>query len=340
MKYILNTLMVLVLLGLGACHSDTSRQPAAKDGKAILEQPPLSGLTDSLKADPANVSLLLRRAGLLSQSGNYELAYADLDKATALAPSQQLGQQKVNLLFMMGKAEEARTVLQQLMQQYGKTPELQRRLAETYQQSKQYAEAIKIYSDVLQQDSTDFETYHERGLIYLEQQDTAAALKDLETSMALQPLQITALTLANIYAERKNPRALELADMVIARDSAKEMIDPVFIKGVYYENTRNFSRALEMFSTCINMDWKFQEAYIEKGIIYFDQKNLDMALKQFKLAATVSNTFPDAYYWQGRCYEALGKDEEALTNYSRAYALDKDFKEAVEAAARIKAKNK
>lgn len=339
MKCTVNTFLVLVLMVLNSCQSPSSKHPEAEIGADILTVPPLSGLTDSIKADPGNVSLYLRRAGILSQSGHYDLAYTDLEAASKLAPSEQLGQQQVNLLFMMGKADEARKILQQLIQQYGSTPGLQRRLAETYQQNKQYPEAIKIYTEVLQQDSADFETYHERGLIYLEQRDTVAALKDLERSFALQPLQLTALSLANLYAERRNPRALELADLVIARDSAKEMIDPVFIKGVYFENIKNFQKALEMFSTCINMDWKFQEAYIEKGIIYFDQKNLDMALKQFKLAATVSNTFPDAYYWQGRCYEALGKNEEALTNYARAYALDKDFKEAVEAAARVKAKN-
>lgn len=339
MNRIVNTCLIMGLLFCGACQSRSSKEPSGSNEMSILDEPPLGGLTDSIKADPKNVALYLRRAAILSQSGHYELAYADLEAVSKLSPSMQLGQQQVNLLFMMGKSDEARTVLQQLMQQYGKNPALQRRLAETYQQSKQYPEAIKIYTEVLQEDSADFETYHERGLIYLEQKDTTAALKDLEHSFALQPLQITALTLANLYAEQKNPRALELANLVIARDSAKEMIDPVFIKGVYFENIKNFPRALEMFSTCINMDWKFQEAYIEKGIIYFDQKNLDMALKQFKLAATVSNTFADAYYWQGRCYEALGKKEEALTNYARAYALDKDFKEAVEAADRVKGKN-
>jgi tetratricopeptide (TPR) repeat protein len=84
------------------------------------------------------------------------------------------------------------------------------------------------------------------------------------------------------------------------------------------------------------MDWKFQEAYIEKGLIYFDQKNLDEALQQFKLAATVSNTYPDAYYWQGRCYEVLGMKDEALKNYARAYALDKNFTQAIDAVKRLR----
>jgi len=39
---------------------------------------------------------------------------------------------------------------------------------------------------------------------------------------------------------------------------------------------------------------------------------------------------PDAYYWQGRCFEAIGKREDAVDNYIRAYSLDRSFKEAKE----------
>ena len=229
-------------------------------------------------------------------------------------------------------------LLNELTKKFPENINLKRRMGEALLQNKEYDAALQVYNTIIAGDSLDFEAFHERALISLEKKDTTSALRDLETSFRLQPLQLTAVTLANIYAEKKNPRALVLADMVIARDSARELIDPVFIKGIYYGNFKNYAKALEQYNTCIKMDWKFQEAYIEKGIIYFEQKNLDEALQQFKLAATVSNTFPDAYFWQGRCYEQLGMDDEALANYARAYALDKDFSEAVEAAARVKAK--
>ncbi|MBZ5856581.1 tetratricopeptide repeat protein [Flavihumibacter profundi] len=338
MKSLFAGVMLVVFMVDSGCRSRDSSSSEKTASTNIFQQAQFSGISDSIKASPKEPALYIRRAEMLSHAGEYELAYADLMQAWNLAPSEPLGEQRVNTLFMMGKAPEAQQVLKELMSKYGNNMNLKRRMAEALQQNKQYDEAIQTYTGIIGEDSLDFEAYHERALIYLEKKDTAAAQKDLEKSFALQPLQLTAITLANLYAESKNPRALVLADMIIARDSAKEMIDPVFIKGVYYANVKNYNKALEQFSTCIGMDWKFQEAYIEKGIIYFDQKNLDEALKQFKLAATVSNTFPDAYYWQGRCYEQLGLKEEALACYTRAYALDKNFKEAVEAAARVKSK--
>ncbi len=157
----------------------------------------------------------------------------------------------------------------------------------------------------------------------------------LEKSFALQPLQLSGVSLANLYAETKNPKVLLLCDELIKTDSAKELADPVFIKGIYYANIRKSAEALEQFEECIRRDWKFTEAYIEKGIILYHQHNIDEALKTFALAARVSNTYPDAYYWMGRCFETSGKTAEARTNYYRALALDRNFTEAREGLKRL-----
>lgn len=338
MKSIPGFLAIGLIMLFSACKSRNKSPDVEAVNTAILQEPPFTGISDSIAADPKDPSLYLRRAELLSQVRQYALSYEDLTRAWEISPDKTIGVYRVNMLFMAGKNEQALNLLQDLNKANPDDINLKRRLGEALQQNGQYVEALTIYNKIIADDSLDFEAYHERALISLDKKDTAAAIHDLETSFRLQPLQLTAITLANLYAEAKNPRAIELADMVIARDSAGEQIDPVFIKGVYYSNIKNYPRALEQFTTCIKMDWKFQEAYIEKGIIYFEQKNLDEALQQFKLAATVSNTFPDAYFWQGRCYEQLGKNEEALSNYARAYALDKEFTEAVDAAARVKAK--
>jgi tetratricopeptide (TPR) repeat protein len=328
------------VVAMPGCRSRDRSTVVKEANTAILLEPPYTGITDSIHASPKDHALYLRRAEMLSEARQYELAYADLTKAWAISPSQSTGEYQVNMLFMAGKNEQAVNLLQALSKQYPDNINFKRRMAEALLQNKQFVEALAIYNKIIAADSTDFEAFHERALISLEDKDTLTAITDLEHSFRLQPLQLTAVTLANLYAEEKNPRALELADLVISKDSAKELIDPVFIKGVYYGNIKNYPRALELFTTCIKMDWKFQDAYIEKGIIYFEQNNLDEALQQFKLAATVSNTYPDAYFWQGRCYEALGKSEEALANYARAYALDRDFTEAVDAAKRVKEKNR
>ena len=324
-------------LFLASCDSqDPTRENETARNAATLEAAPFRSITDSIRNDPKNTGLYLRRASLLTQQGEHPLAYADLEKAWGTEPSEEIGEMMVNSLFMAGNNEKALALLQDLTKRFPENTNLKRRMGEAQLQGGQYDQALASFDKLIAADSLDFEAYYEKALLYLEKRDTPMAISNLETSYRIQPLQLTALLLANIYAETRDPRSLLMADLAMERDSSGERVDPVFIKGIYYANIGNTTRALEQFNKVIAMDWKFHEAYIEKGIIYFEQKNLDEALQQFKLASTVSNTYPDAYYWQGRCYEALGKKEEALTNYGRAYALDRNFTEAVEAAARVK----
>ena len=318
-----------------ACNNTTTEQGEVSE---VLTQPTFRSLTDSIADAPGNTELYQRRAALLLQQDELQLAHADLTKAWELQPTEAIAEQLVNILFMLGNTREAVRFLEELIKKYPENTGFQRRLSEALVNNGATNEAILAYNRMIAEDSANFEAWYERGLLKLEQTDTAAAIRDLENSFKLQPLLLTGLTLANIYAEQKNDRAILLADQVISRDSLGEMADPYFIKGIYYVNTGNKTKALELFNTCIRMNWKFHEAYVEKGIIYFEANNLDEALQQFKLAATVTNTYPEAYYWQGRCYEALGMKQEALLNYGRAYSLDKTFKEAIEGAERVEGK--
>jgi tetratricopeptide (TPR) repeat protein len=166
--------------------------------------------------------------------------------------------------------------------------------------------------------------------------DTAAAIQALEKSFSLQPINYSGLALASLYTAAKNPRALEICNQLLSTDTAAQQTDPIYMKGVYYSETKQYDKAQEQFDECIKRDWKMTDAYIEKGITLYDQNKFDEALKVFSLASTVSNTNADAYFWIARCNEATGKKQEAITNYERAISLDRNFAEAWEGLQRLK----
>jgi tetratricopeptide (TPR) repeat protein len=296
--------------------------------KSVLQQPPFKGLTDSIKQFPADALLYLQRGQLLSQKGLYELALNDYKKAYDLEPGEETALQYASGLFLSQKIADAVKFLETAAKKYPNNTEFNRRLGEAYLQNGQTHLAMKQYDDIIATDSFAFEAWYEKGSILAKMKDTAGAIKALEKSYSIQPLVLSGLALANLYAETKNTRTLALCDELISRDSAAETADPIFLKGVYYANTGNSAKALEQFDACIQTDWKFADAYIEKGIIFFEQKNIDEALRTFKLASTVNNTYADAYYWQGRCYEVLKQNNDAIDNYVKALALDRDFEEA------------
>lgn len=296
--------------------------------QAILNQGPWKSLTDSIQSFPTNALLYLNRAELLSQANQHELAHQDYKKAWELEPGEVTAEQFTNSLFMTSQWQAAIDFLEKCTQQFPTNDFFKRRLGEAYLQTGKAKEAMSQFDQLIAQDSNQFEAWYEKGMLAASQADTTTAIASLEKSYAIMPTLTTGLALANMYAEQKNARCLMIADHLLARDSVQELVDPIFIKGIYYANTRQDAKAIEQFDACIKRDWKFNEAYIEKGIVFFEQKNIDEALRIFKLAITVSNTNADAYFWIGRCHESIQQFDIARDYYIKAFSLDPSFIEA------------
>lgn len=332
-NFYLFTFFMLAVILIGCNLFDKKGKSA---NEKILKSPPFDALTDSIRLLPDNADLYKQRAALLSQNGFHELATADFKKAWELEPDEITANTYVSNLLITDKLQEAIELLKKCMTKFPANTDFKKRLGEIYVKQGKSADAITLYDDMIQKDSNDFEAWYEKGALLASLHDTAQAIADLERSFSIQPLQLSGLALANLYAETKNIKTLALCDALSKADSSGELIDAVFLKGVYYSNINNYAKAIEQFDDCIKLDWKFTDAYMEKGIIFIEQKNNKEAIRILQLATTVSNTDADVYYWLGRAYEQDGNKEEARNNYIRAVALDRNFTEAKEGIKRVK----
>jgi tetratricopeptide (TPR) repeat protein len=308
---------------------------AANNHASILQSPPLANLTDSIKRFPDDVELRIRRALILSQMNQHETASEDYRKAWELTGDESIALDLASNLMVSGHLKQAVDLLKEGIKKFPENTEFNRRLAEIYLQEGNTSAASEQYDKMIQTDSTNFEAWYDKGMLLARLKDTANAIKALEKSFAIMPINYSGMALANIYVAKKNPRILDICNIILARDSGNIQTEPVFMKGVYYADQKQYDSALKQFNECIRRDWKMTDAYIEKGIILYERKEYDEALKVFKMTVTVSNTDADGYYWLGRCYEAKGKIEDAIENYERAIALDKTFTEARTALQRL-----
>lgn len=329
-------LLLGICLYAGACkdHKEDKKDEAAD----VLRQPPYAALTDSLDqlkaTDPAG--LHFRRGELLSHNNLHELAVADYRAAWNLHPDEATGLRYATTLSIVGQTDSAIRLLQECRRQYPANASFSNMLGDLYLQSGRMKDALQLYDDLLQADPGNFEAWYEKGLLLEKAADTAGALEALHKAYTLQPVNTYTLELAHLYAESRNSAALSLCDEVLRKDSGRSLLDPFFIKGIYYSNTAQYARALVQFDSCIGRDWKFTDAYLEKGIVLFHQKKYPQAMEVFQMSIKVSNTYADGYYWMGRCYEATGQKEEAITWYQQALGLDKDFTEAAERIRRLR----
>ena|GEM_PF-135328 len=311
------------------CNNNTDKTNGAA---AVLHHTPYAPLTDSLdqaKGDLA-AGLYFRRAELLSHNNLHELAAADFRRSWELRPEEFTGFRYASTLSIIGQADRAVQLLKDCERRFPSNPAFPSMLGELYQQFGRTTEAISVYDGILAKDTANFEAWYEKGLLLEKAKDTAAAITALEKAWRLQPVKTYGLELAHMYAESRNSAALPICDEILKKDSAHELIDPLFIKGIYYSNTTQYRKAIVQFDSCIRRDWKFTDAYLEKGIALYQQKQYDSAMSTFLMTVRVSNTYPDGYYWVGRCYEVTGHKDQAILYYRQAIALDKEFTEAAD----------
>lgn len=332
-RLLLHGLLLIGICWLCSCRSGENNAASAQK---ILSSPPYAGLTDSIGKFPKNPDLYLQRAVLLSQNNRHELAMPDYKKAWELKPEEHVAMQYVANLMLINRTDEAVRLLKESVATWPANPELHRRLSEIYTQTGQIKKAVEQYDEWARNDSLNFEVFYEKGVLLARIEDTAAAIQALEHSYKLQPINYNGLALAGLYEATLNPKVLTICDELLRKDTTGIINDALYLKGSYYSDTKQYEKAMELFNECIRRDWKFTDAYIEKGIVLYEQKRYDSALKVFVMAATVSNTNPDAWYWMARCYEVLGKKDEAILNYERALAIDKNFEEARAGLRRMK----
>lgn len=303
---------------------------------ALLQQPPYKVYTDSITKAPKRASLYFSRATLLSQGRETEAALADFEKAYTLEPNDMYAWAYGSTLINLQRYDSAINLLKKASISFPNNLNIKERLAYTYNLVKKPNEALKTYGEILALDSNDFRSWAATGYIHQDMGEEAKALEAFKRSYALNPTQVAGEEIAFMMAQRKDPETIAFCRELIKKDSVAISVQPYYCMGLYYKNTGNTTEAIKQFDYCIKTDYSFPDPYLDKGEIYYNEKKYDEALKVFQLVKNSNNTYADAYFWTGKCYEAMGRKPEAKLEYERAYALDKDFAEAKEAAERVK----
>jgi tetratricopeptide (TPR) repeat protein len=200
-----------------------------------------------------------------------------------------------------------------------------------------YAEAISQVDSLILRDSVNNGLWYAKAQLHESNGDTLAAINSYEKALQIYPSIESQLNLANLLAEHKDRRALELCQNLAKVGMDRETDAHInFIAGVYHARTGNVDKAIKFFDRCINNNYTYMEAYMEKGFLFYENKNYQQAMDIFDKAITVSNTYADAYYWKAKTFEAMGNKQDAIVSYQQALALDKNLKEAGAALQRLK----
>jgi len=219
-------------------------------------------------------------------------------------------------------------IVQSLYDQVKQKPDstgLRLKLASALDSIGAYNQALLQMDTLLKKDSSNFGLWYANGEIAEDAKDTTRAMMSYAKAIGIYPSPDALLGLANLYAEQKNKKALDICKQVQQMSLGREYdAHCAFVTGVYYARTHNKEKALAAFDNCIANNYTYMDAYIEKGLVYFDNKQFRDALNVFQFAATVNALDSDPYYWQGRCYEMMNMKDSAVLRLKQSLHLEDD----------------
>lgn len=320
-----------MILITGCNNSDKEISPYDE----LFSRPAFAALTDSIKKEPGRDDLYFNRGVLLNRNDFPEPALVDFQKAWSLKKDERyaLG---IGTLLLDKNPDSALVFLNKSLKELPNSLLLKLTLARAYQSKGEADSALLACDLILSDHPQQVDVLKLKADLLFGQDKTDESIKILEQAYALTPYDIELnYSLGNKYAESSNPKVLALCDSLIKVDTLGLHAEPYYLKGIYYANTNDNTKALTQFDIAIQKNYQFVNAYIEKGKIQYNQKKYTEALKTFQLCSSIKVTFPDAYYWIGMCQEATGDKENAAVNYRRAWELDKSFTEAKEAMEKI-----
>jgi tetratricopeptide (TPR) repeat protein len=196
--------------------------------------------------------------------------------------------------------------------------------------------ALAQMDSLIVRDSLNFGIWFHKAQLSEKANDTVGALRAYDKAARIYPSPDALLSMANLYAEKKDVKAIILCDQVEQLRLGREYLAHCsFIKGVYYARTGELVKALTSFDRCIANDYQYMEAYMEKGFVFYDIKQSDKAIAVFNQAIEIRPTYADAFYWLGKTYEQKGDKEQAVKEFQRSLVLDPSIKEAKDALKRL-----
>jgi tetratricopeptide (TPR) repeat protein len=222
-----------------------------------------------------------------------------------------------------------------LVNKYPDSFALVQNLAGYYLEKENFDGALSVIQSNLKRDSANPFLLDMQSIVLAQKGDTANAIKSLESAVDIFPKPEFIISLGALYAQTKNPKALEVADALLIGNKAKAEKEAYFIKGLYYTFINEKEKSLPFFDKSITASYTFMDAYMEKGVALFSLNKYKEAADVFEKAVTIQNGYSEGYYQLGRCYEKLNKREDALNAYNTALIRDPSYIEAKEAMGRL-----
>ncbi|MCM1318696.1 MAG: tetratricopeptide repeat protein [Bacteroides sp.] len=186
---------------------------------------------------------------------------------------------------------------------------------------------LNAYTELIQSDPSDYESYLNRGAEYYNHNEYILALNDVNKALSLTPQSDDAFQFqghwlrGNIYLQT-NKLQDALADFTIALTLDPESFSTLYLKANTDFQLGNYAAAKEGYQKLHRLNPRNSDALIGLGRVAVKENNLGIANDYLESAVQMSPNDPEVYLRRAKVREMMGNDNGAVDDLIISLSLN------------------
>jgi len=332
-QWILFTLFPVIMI---SCSQPAGKKPAEARDIGDSVNITLEELDKKIVADSLNPEHYYQRALYFIDEKEINKALSDIGRAI------QLDGQNSDYFVALADIYLAMNKIPNCMESLKKAEELDPsnndaclKLAEVYLILRDYQATFNYTKKVLDRDLLNPTAYFIRGYAYMEQGDTALAIKNFQAAADQDQNYYNAyVELGILYAALKNPVATGYLQTAIKINPNKA--EAYYLLGMAYQEQEIIPKAIEAYEKLLVISPEYKEAHYNLGyinLVYIH--DFAKAIMFFNKAISLDPKYTDAYFNRGYSYELSGDLENARKDYLKALEITPNYERAIQGLNRL-----
>jgi tetratricopeptide (TPR) repeat protein len=329
-RFITILLLTMVVFAISSCNHGGQKQVANNNpvtDSVIVE---LNALNNKVLADSTNPENYYRRSLYYLDKKDINLALSDIGKAIDLNnKNADYFVTLADIYLAMGRIPNCLEALKKAEEIDPANNDALLELAEVYLILRDYKATFDYTGKALDRDRINPVAYFIRGYAYMEQGDTALAIKSFQAAADQDQDYYNAyVELGILYAALKNPVATGYFQSAIRINPNKA--EAYYLLGMAYQEQEIIPKAIETYNQLLVIDPDYKEAHYNLGYIHLVYvQDFNLAIKYFDKAVALDPKYTDAYFNRGYSYELAEDFSNARKDYQKALEVTPNYERAI-----------
>ncbi|MCA9403503.1 MAG: tetratricopeptide repeat protein [Candidatus Omnitrophica bacterium] len=199
----------------------------------------------------------------------------------------------------------------------------------TVQRNLVWRDGISLWTDVVRKSPHKSRPYTSLGIAYLQRDQPAEALDNLDTAISLNPQAYKAVGNRGLALTKLGRLDEALRDYNRALDLKPGSAITFNNRGDLYRRLGKDDLALQDYDRAISLRPAYAQAYVNRGVLYGQSGQPELALADFTRAIALNPTLYEPYNNRGIVYQQKGLFPLALADFDRALQRKADYADAL-----------